>query len=140
MRNMTPTQIARDALAGQMTPLDALVRITGMERGDRRAQNTTGAQEMIAAHTPEITDEMVERCAKEYRVRSQLLTPDRRIHRTGIRAALEEFVRQTRPQEMRRAIAEVHPNVAAAMTFVDDSTEERLERLLSEMRNESRSA
>ena len=40
--------------------------------------------------------------------------------------------------EMRRAIAEVHPNVAAAMSFVDDSTEERLERLLSEMRNESR--
>jgi thymidylate synthase ThyX len=42
--------------------------------------------------------------------------------------------------EMRRAIAEVHPNVAAAMTFVDDSTEERLERLLSEMRNETRRA
>ena len=40
--------------------------------------------------------------------------------------------------EMRRQIATVHPNVAAAMTFVDDSTEERLERLLSEMRNESR--
>jgi thymidylate synthase ThyX len=38
--------------------------------------------------------------------------------------------------EMRRAIAEVHPNVAAAMSFVDDSTEKRLERLLSEMRNE----
>jgi thymidylate synthase ThyX len=41
-------------------------------------------------------------------------------------------------QEMRRAIADVHPNVAAAMTFVDDSSEERLERLLSEMRNEAR--
>jgi thymidylate synthase ThyX len=41
-------------------------------------------------------------------------------------------------QEMRRAIAEVHPNVAAAMTFVDDSSEERLERLLSEIRNEAR--
>jgi hypothetical protein len=41
--------------------------------------------------------------------------------------------------EMRRAIAEVHPNVAAAMSFVDDSTEERLERLLSEMRNEGKS-
>jgi thymidylate synthase ThyX len=40
--------------------------------------------------------------------------------------------------EMRRAIAEVHPNVAAAMSFVDDSTEERLERLLSELRNESK--
>jgi thymidylate synthase ThyX len=39
--------------------------------------------------------------------------------------------------EMRRAIAAVHPNVAAAMTFVDDSTEERLERLLSEMRNDA---
>ena len=42
--------------------------------------------------------------------------------------------------EMRRAIAEVHPSVAAAMTFVDDSTEDRLERLLSEMRNETRRA
>ncbi|MFL5913012.1 MAG: FAD-dependent thymidylate synthase [Gaiellaceae bacterium] len=40
--------------------------------------------------------------------------------------------------EMRRAIAEVHPSVAAAMTFVDDSTEERLERILSEIRNEAR--
>ena len=39
--------------------------------------------------------------------------------------------------EMRRAIAGVHPNVAAAMSFVDDSTEERLERLLSEMRTET---
>jgi hypothetical protein len=38
---------------------------------------------------------------------------------------------------MRRAIAEIHPGVAAAMTFVDDSTEERLERLLSEMRNDA---
>jgi thymidylate synthase ThyX len=41
--------------------------------------------------------------------------------------------------ELHRAIAAVHPNVAAAMSFVDDSTEERLERLLSEMRNEARS-
>jgi thymidylate synthase ThyX len=40
--------------------------------------------------------------------------------------------------QMRDAIAAVHPSVAAAMTFVDDSTEPRLERLLSEMRNEAR--
>jgi thymidylate synthase ThyX len=40
--------------------------------------------------------------------------------------------------QMREAIAAVHPNVAAAMSHVDDSTEERLERLLSEMRNEAR--
>jgi hypothetical protein len=39
---------------------------------------------------------------------------------------------------MREAIAAVHPGVAAAMTFVDESTEPRLERLLSEMRNEAR--
>jgi thymidylate synthase ThyX len=42
--------------------------------------------------------------------------------------------------QMRDEIAAVHPNVAAAMTFVDDSTEERLERLLSEMRNEAKRA
>jgi thymidylate synthase ThyX len=40
--------------------------------------------------------------------------------------------------KMRDEIAAVHPNVAAAMTFTDESTEPRLERLLSEMRNESR--
>ena len=40
--------------------------------------------------------------------------------------------------EMHRAIADVHPAVAAAMTFVDDSTEDRLERLLSEMRNDAK--
>ena len=40
--------------------------------------------------------------------------------------------------QMRDAIAAVHPSVAAAMSFVDESTEPRLERLLSEMRNESR--
>jgi hypothetical protein len=32
----------------------------------------------------------------------------------------------------------VHPSVARAMTFVDDSTEPRLERLLSEIRNQTR--
>jgi thymidylate synthase ThyX len=42
--------------------------------------------------------------------------------------------------QMRDAIAAVHPNVAAAMSFVDSSTEPRLERLLSEMRNEVRGA
>jgi thymidylate synthase ThyX len=42
--------------------------------------------------------------------------------------------------QMLRDIAAVHPAVAAAMTFVDDSTEERLERLLSEMRNVERGA
>jgi thymidylate synthase ThyX len=40
--------------------------------------------------------------------------------------------------EMHRLIGEVHPAVARAMTFVDTSAEPRLERLLSEIRNESR--
>jgi thymidylate synthase ThyX len=40
--------------------------------------------------------------------------------------------------EMHRLIAEVHPAIARAMTFVDESTEPRLERLLSEIRNQAR--
>ena len=40
--------------------------------------------------------------------------------------------------EMHRLIAEAHPSVARAMTFVDESTEPRLERLLSEIRNQTR--
>jgi hypothetical protein len=39
---------------------------------------------------------------------------------------------------MHRLIAEVHPAIARAMTFVDESTEPRLERLLSEIRNQAR--
>ena len=40
--------------------------------------------------------------------------------------------------EMHRQIAAVHPAVAATMTHVDASAEPRLERILSEMRTESR--
>jgi thymidylate synthase ThyX len=42
--------------------------------------------------------------------------------------------------EMHRQIAAVHPAVAAAMTHVDTSTEPRLERILSEMRQQARAA
>jgi thymidylate synthase ThyX len=42
--------------------------------------------------------------------------------------------------EMRAQIATVHPGVAAAMTHVDDETEPRLERILSEMRTHARAA
>ena len=40
--------------------------------------------------------------------------------------------------EMHRLIADVHPAVAGAMTYVDEETEPRLERILSEMRTEAR--
>ena len=43
-------------------------------------------------------------------------------------------------QQMHALIAERHPAVAAAMTHVDRSSEPRLERILSEMRQESRRA
>jgi thymidylate synthase ThyX len=43
-------------------------------------------------------------------------------------------------QEMHRQIADVHPEVAAAMTHLDSSSEPRLERLLAEIRNERRAA
>jgi thymidylate synthase ThyX len=40
--------------------------------------------------------------------------------------------------EMHRQISEVHPAVAAAMTHVDTEQEPRLERILSEMRQEAK--
>jgi thymidylate synthase ThyX len=40
--------------------------------------------------------------------------------------------------EMHNQIAAVHPSVAAAMTYVDDEIEPRLERILSEMRTEAK--
>ena len=42
--------------------------------------------------------------------------------------------------EMHAQIAAVHPAVAAAMTHVDNETEPRLERILSEMRTHARAA
>ena len=42
--------------------------------------------------------------------------------------------------QMHALIAERHPAVAAAMTHVDESAEPRLERILSEMRQETRRA
>jgi thymidylate synthase ThyX len=42
--------------------------------------------------------------------------------------------------EMHAQIAAVHPAVAATMTYVDRETEPRLERILSEMRSQSRAA
>ena len=43
-------------------------------------------------------------------------------------------------QEMHRLIAEVHPGVAESMSFLDETAEPRLERLLAEMRSEARAA
>jgi thymidylate synthase ThyX len=42
--------------------------------------------------------------------------------------------------ELHAQIAEVHPSVAAAMTFVDGETEPRLERILSEIRTQAKLA
>ena len=42
--------------------------------------------------------------------------------------------------EMHAQIAQVHPAVAAAMTYVDADTEPRLERILSEIRTQARRA
>ncbi len=41
-------------------------------------------------------------------------------------------------QQMHALIAEVHPSVADMMSHLDTSSEPRLERMLSEMRNETR--
>lgn len=120
---MTPTQIARDALAGQMTPLDALVRIAEMEDVPMTTRQTTNGTWTsggwtnlieIEGHidsTPAITDEVVERCRNAYG-RTPGTCAD------GIRGALEEFVRQTRPlthpEEIRRATEQAAREAAMA--------------------------
>ncbi len=43
-------------------------------------------------------------------------------------------------QAMHEQIAAVHPGVAAAMKYVDDSTEPRLERMMSEIRTHRKRA
>jgi thymidylate synthase ThyX len=40
--------------------------------------------------------------------------------------------------ELHAQIAQVHPTIAAAMTFVDSETEPRLERILSEIRTQAK--
>jgi len=102
---VTPQMIARNALSGQMTPLDALVRIAGMEaypEGDPY-YDINGVLKYRPVYrsphaycTPAITDEVVERCWWAY-------ASSTGSHFQTIRAALEEFVRQTRPHEILRA-------------------------------------
>lgn len=91
----TPTQIARDALAGQMTPCDALVRIAGMEAW-KPDDYPVWSMHAHADSTPAITDEVVDRCLKAYN------DPYLGV-KDGIRAALEEFVRQTAPKRPQQA-------------------------------------
>jgi len=43
-------------------------------------------------------------------------------------------------QAMHERIAAIHPGVAAAMSFVDNSQEPRLERILSEIRTQRKRA
>jgi thymidylate synthase ThyX len=76
-----------------------------------------------------------------YRIRYVLeLTAREALHLIELRSGREGHPSyRAVALQMRDAIAAVHPSVAAAMSFVDESTEPRLERLLSEMRNESRS-
>lgn len=102
MRDMTPQMIARDALAGQMTPMVALVMIAGMEAWE---PDDYPVWSMHADSTPAITDEVVEMaCGVCFDAVSahdkgvgwqRMASHTKTIMRIGIRAALEEFVRLT---------------------------------------------
>jgi thymidylate synthase ThyX len=77
-----------------------------------------------------------------YRIRYALdLNAREAMHLTELRSAREGHASyRAIAQAMHAAIAEHHPAVAAAMSHVDRSTEPRLERILAEIRGESRRA
>ena len=77
-----------------------------------------------------------------YRIRYVLdLNAREAMHLTELRSAREGHASyRAVAQAMHTAIAERHPAVAATMSHVDHSTEPRLERILAEIRGESRRA
>jgi thymidylate synthase ThyX len=77
-----------------------------------------------------------------YRIRYVLdLNAREAMHLTELRSAREGHSSyRAVAQAMHSAIAEHHPAVAAAMSHVDHSSEPRLERILAEIRGESRRA
>ena len=77
-----------------------------------------------------------------YRIRYVLdLNAREAMHLTELRSAREGHASyRAVAQAMHTAIAEHHPAVAATMSHVDHSTEPRLERILAEIRGESRRA
>jgi thymidylate synthase ThyX len=77
-----------------------------------------------------------------YRIRYVLdLNAREAMHLVELRSGLEGHpAYRAVAHEMRRLIGEVHPAVARAMEFVDATGEPRLERLLAEIRNETRAA
>jgi hypothetical protein len=77
-----------------------------------------------------------------YRIRYVLdLNAREAMHLTELRSAREGHASyRAVAQEMHAAIAEQHPAVAATMRYVDHSSEPRLERILAEIRGESRRA
>ena len=74
---------------------------------------------------------MVIRGSKEPLIRAVGLNQERRV--VGVVSG--RSIHRTDPH---RLIASVHPAVAATMTHVDDETEPRLERILSEMRTQAK--
>jgi thymidylate synthase ThyX len=75
-----------------------------------------------------------------YRIRYVLdLNAREAMHLTELRSAREGHASyRAVAQAMHTSIAAEHPAVAAAMTHVDHTTEPRLERILAEIRGESR--
>jgi thymidylate synthase ThyX len=75
-----------------------------------------------------------------YRIRYILdLNAREAMHLTELRSAREGHASyRAIAQAMHAAIAERHPAVAATMTYVDHSSEPRLERILAEIRGEAR--
>ena len=108
--------------------------------GDYDRALETSREEFVRLRATGFTEEAPYALCLAFRIRYVLeLDAREALHLIELRSGREGHPSyRAVAHEMRRAIADVHPSVAAAMEFVDDSTEERLERLLSEMRNEAR--
>jgi thymidylate synthase ThyX len=115
------------------------VEESGLGTNYRRALETSRA-EYERLRAAGLADEAPYALCLAYRIRYVLeLDAREALHLIELRSGREGHPSyRAVALQMREAIAAVHPSVAAAMTFIDDSTEPRLERLLSEMRNEAR--
>ena len=128
------------AVAGSRRRRPARGRRGGARTASTHAHSMTSRAEYERLRAEGLVEEAPYALCLAYRIRYVLeLDAREALHLIELRSGREGHPSyRAVALQMRDAIAAVHPSVAAAMAFVDESTEPRLERLLSEMRNEAR--
>ena len=118
--------------------------VDGRRRGRRlpRARSSAPPPSTTASPAPGLAAAAPYALCLGYRIRYVLdLNAREAMHLIELRSGREGHpAYRAVAHQMHALIAERHPAVAAAMTHVDTSAEPRLERILSEMRQETRRA